>query len=192
MQSAVRVRTLLGKLAVIAARNNCAIVLICHMNKSSGLKKSLYRSLGSIDIAAIARSILMIERDEENPVVRWMFPVKSSLAADGPGIGFWIGKDRTVKWMRPKQDILSGKAAAWQFEESKREACENLLMALLCQGEIASNDIMRELEGLGLSERTLRDVKKKLGIKSVRRQGVWYWKMECDEKTEGEQHGTDV
>ena len=59
-----RMRTILGNLAVIAADYKCAIVLIGHMNKSIG-GKSLYRGLGSIVITAIARSVLMVTRDEE-------------------------------------------------------------------------------------------------------------------------------
>lgn len=66
MQNAVRVRTVLRKLANVAARNNCAVVMIGHMNKGVG-GKNLYRSLGSIDIAAISRSVLMIARDNADP-----------------------------------------------------------------------------------------------------------------------------
>lgn len=53
MFSAGRMRQQLKRLADIAAKYKCAIVVIGHMNKASG-KKNLYRGLGSIDIAAIA------------------------------------------------------------------------------------------------------------------------------------------
>lgn len=53
MNSAGRMRNQLKKLADIAAKFKCAVVLIGHMNKASG-EKNLYRGLGSIDIAAIA------------------------------------------------------------------------------------------------------------------------------------------
>lgn len=52
MQSATKMRSVLRKLANIADRNKCAVILIGHMNKG-GSSKSLYRGLGSIDIAAI-------------------------------------------------------------------------------------------------------------------------------------------
>jgi hypothetical protein len=64
MQNAIRMRTVLGGLSDLAAKYRCAIVLVGHMNKASG-GKDLYRGLGSIDIAAIARSVLMIARDRE-------------------------------------------------------------------------------------------------------------------------------
>lgn len=50
MQSAVRMRETMTKLANIAEEYACAIVLVGHMTKSNS-GKSIYRGLGSIDIA---------------------------------------------------------------------------------------------------------------------------------------------
>lgn len=90
MHSAGKMRLLLGKLAKTAERHKCAVVLVGHMNKSKS-GKSLYGGLGSIDITAIARSVLMIARDGDNPQIRYMYPIKSSLAAEGDVIGFRFG-----------------------------------------------------------------------------------------------------
>lgn len=86
MQSATKMRSMLRKLANTAELYRCAVILIGHMNKGSG-SKTLYRGLGSIDIAAIARSVLMVSRDENRPGIRYMYPIKSSLAPEGPAIG---------------------------------------------------------------------------------------------------------
>lgn len=48
---------------------DCAIVLIGHLNKKEGTK-GLYRSLGSIDVVAAARSVLQVERDSEDANIR--------------------------------------------------------------------------------------------------------------------------
>ena len=87
MTNAVKMRETLSKLSKVAEETNCAIVLVGHMTKSSG-GKQIYRGLGSIDIAATVRSILMVSRDKEEPWKRYMFPVKSSLAPEGEPIGF--------------------------------------------------------------------------------------------------------
>ena len=71
--------------------------MIGHMNKGSG-GKNLYRSLGSIDIAAISRSVLMIARDVVDPNLRYMFPVKTSLAAEGSPISFRMDEERGFIW----------------------------------------------------------------------------------------------
>ena len=66
MQSAVRMRETMTKLANIAEEYACAIVLVGHMTKSNS-GKSIYRGLGSIDIAAAARSVLLVARDKDEP-----------------------------------------------------------------------------------------------------------------------------
>ena len=64
MNRANEIRPLFRHLSTIAERTGCAIVLIGHLNKSSG-SQSDYRSLGSIDIAAAVRSILFVEKVEK-------------------------------------------------------------------------------------------------------------------------------
>ena len=52
------------RLGMWASVYDCAIVLIGHLNKKEGTK-GLYRSLGSIDVVAAARSVLQVERDKD-------------------------------------------------------------------------------------------------------------------------------
>ena len=54
---------------MIAEKYNCAVILIGHMNKAAG-SKSTYRGLGSIDIQAAARSVLICARVREDPEIR--------------------------------------------------------------------------------------------------------------------------
>jgi hypothetical protein len=49
----------MSKLARIAEETGAAVILIGHLNKGSGVK-NIYRGLGSIDIAAAARSVLTV------------------------------------------------------------------------------------------------------------------------------------
>ena len=71
MQRSNSVRSVLGNLVKVAERTGCAVVLIGHMNKSNRAK-GIYRGLGSIDIAAVARSILLVGRDRNIPYHRVM------------------------------------------------------------------------------------------------------------------------
>lgn len=64
LQIAGRARRLMQRLGMWASMYDCAIVLIGHLNKKEGTK-GLYRSLGSIDVVAAARSVLQVERDAE-------------------------------------------------------------------------------------------------------------------------------
>ncbi len=91
---------LLKRLGIIAEKYGCAIVLIGHMNKASG-SKSTYRGLGSIDIQATARSVLLVARIPDKPNIRIMAQDKSSLAAAGDSIGFEISEDRGFECVGP-------------------------------------------------------------------------------------------
>lgn len=57
------------------------------MNKATG-SKSTYRGLGSIDIQATARSVLLVARLRDKPNIRIMAHDKSFLAPTGEAIGF--------------------------------------------------------------------------------------------------------
>ena len=57
LQSATRMRSLMRRLSAVAEEYNCAIMLIGHLNKTAG-GTSLYRGLGSIDIAAMIPFLL--------------------------------------------------------------------------------------------------------------------------------------
>ena len=65
LQIAGRARKLMSRLGMWASTYDCAIVLIGHLNKKEGTK-GLYRSLGSIDVVAAARSVLQVERHSDN------------------------------------------------------------------------------------------------------------------------------
>ena len=65
-----------------ASANDCALVLIGHLNKKEG-GKDLYRGLGSIDVVAAARSVLYVERDEADEDVRIIHQKKTVLSGTG-------------------------------------------------------------------------------------------------------------
>lgn len=176
MLSVTKMRGTMRKLANIAEKYQCAIVLIGHMNKAAA-GKNMYRGLGSIDIAAIARSILMVARDEANPQVRYVFPVKSSLAPEGSAIGFRIGTDSKIEWLG-KCEINTK-----QFEDdcgikmNKSELAKRYLVELLSEGDMLGRDVYAKLEDLDIKSRTVETAKKELGIKTYRKGKAWYWKL---------------
>ena len=175
MQSAARMRTALGKLADVAAKYQCAVVLVGHLNKSYG-GKNLYRGLGSIDIAAIARSVLMISRDSANPSIRYMFPVKSSLAPEGSAIGFTFA-DGQFKWLG-KCDIDSTTIEGSIYaRHEKLEQAKAFLARILKEGALPSTQIYKLVEHLDIGKRTVETAKKEMGIQAFRMKNAWYWRL---------------
>ena len=78
MNRANEVRPVFRKLGMIAEKTSCAIVLIGHLNKSSGTQ-STYRGLGSIDIMAAVRSLIFIGKVRKDPTTRVLIHEKSHL-----------------------------------------------------------------------------------------------------------------
>lgn len=163
LNSASRIRSILGNLVRIAKEYDCAIILIGHLNKSNSTK-NIYRGLGSIDITAIARSVLMVERDEENSQLRYVYPIKSSLAIEGDSVCFQI-IDKKVKWV--------GRRSPYK----EKITCKEFLIDFLSDGAMHSSIIMELVKNKGFSERTINTEKKKLGIISFRKNGKWFWQL---------------
>ena len=89
----MRFRPLMKRISVLAEKYQCAIILIGHMNKNSNGKSS-YRGLGSIDFQAAARSVLIVGRVKDEPEIRVICHVKSSLAPEGDAIAFRLDKEK--------------------------------------------------------------------------------------------------
>ena len=177
MLNASKMRMVLRNLANVAERHRCAIVLIGHMTKASS-GKNLYRGLGSIDIAAIARSVLMIRRDEDEPDIRYMFPVKTSLAYEGPAIRFFFDKDLGFRILGTCEMVHDHESGDAQDEKiGKAQRAERLLRVLLSGGSIPSKNVLEQMKHADISERTVRSVVKKIGVQAFRKGNVWYWKM---------------
>lgn len=135
---AADMRRLLGGLAVIAEKHECAILAVGHMNKASGTK-SLYRGLGSIDIAASARSVMLVERSEDEPDIRVIKHIKSSLAPEGDPLAFRIERDSSISFLEAYEDNNDYAA----FEDGKRERASNTILSLLSSGPRSGADIQR-------------------------------------------------
>ena len=172
-QNASKMRGTLRHLASVAERHSCAVVLVGHMNKASG-GKHLYRGLGSIDIAAIARSVLMITRDQDNPSIRYMFPIKSSLAPEGKAVAFLFDEENGFHWIGPC--VLNQEGINMQPPGRKKERVRDLIRLMLSSGDQASNYMFEQLEQLGFSEKTIKLAKKELGVETYRKAGAWYWR----------------
>lgn len=179
MHRANEIRPVLKHLGIIAEKHNCAIILIGHMNKASG-SKSTYRGLGSIDIQATARSVLLVARLRDKPNIRIMAHDKSSLAPAGDAIGFEMTEDNGMVCIGPYDitidELLSGNEGR---EKKKLDIAENFIKEYFGTNKvIPSNEIMMEAAKRSIKRNTLLSAKKKLGITSDKEKaedGTIYW-----------------
>ena len=176
MQSAIRMRAILRCLSDLADKYRCAVALVGHMNKTTA-GKNLYRGLGSIDIAAIARSVLMIIRDADHPQTRYMIPIKSSLAPEGSAIAFCFDQESGLKWLG-KCSIEYNKLKEEQSKRyPKNELARKYLLEQLSECNMPSRSILAHLAELGISERTVNQAKKDLHIEAYHKGNAWYWRL---------------
>ena len=177
MNKANEIRPIFRRLAEVAERTGCAVVLIGHLNKAAG-GQSAYRGLGSIDFRAAARSVLLIGRVKREPNVRVIIHDKSSLAPEGKPMAFSLGTESGFSWIGEyditADELLSGTGGN---TETKTEQAERLILDLLADGkEMASEDIVKAAAEAGISERTVQNAKRSMGgILGARRVGSqWY------------------
>ena len=179
MHRANEIRPVLKHLGIIAEKYNCAIILIGHMNKASG-SKSTYRGLGSIDIQATARSVLLVARLRDKPNIRIMAHDKSSLAPAGDAIGFEMTEDNGMVCIGPYDitidELLYGNEGRGK---KKLDIAENFIKEYFGTNKVIPyNEIMMEAAKRSIKRNTLLSAKKKLGITSDKEKaenGTIYW-----------------
>ena len=165
MNRANEIRPLFRYLGGVAERTGAAIVLIGHLNKNAGTQAN-YRGLGSVDISAAVRSILLVGKveKEQDRDVRVVIQTKSSLAPKPTPVAFtlegskleWIGEYEITE-----QELMSGKVG--KQKETKHSMGIARVKRLLSERKVMYvSDLDKEGSLQGISERTMRAARLKL------------------------------
>ena len=175
MHRANEIRPLMKRVSLLAEKYRCAIILIGHMNKNSGGKSS-YRGLGSIDFQAAARSVLVVGRVKDEPEIRVVCHVKSSLAPEGKSIAFRLDKDNGFEWIGEydieADDLLNGDNRGQKTREAKA-----FLQEILANGQVMQTEIAEEAESRGIKRKTLFNAKTSLNVQSQKVGKQWAWSL---------------
>ena len=187
ISSASSIRRIMNRLCRWAGFYNCAVLIIGHLNKNEGAN-DLYRGLGSIDVTASARSVLQLEQDPDDPEVRVIRQVKSSLAKRGENVHFRIVPEHGIEWIEKEKTESGAKENSTKpvqernpepigpgRRETKQTLSAVFLREILSEGPLLSSEIESRATEAGLGLKTLALVKTNLGIKSLRKAGKWYW-----------------
>ena len=175
MHRANEIRPLMKRVALLAEKYHCAIILIGHMNKNSNGKSS-YRGLGSIDFQAAARSVLIVGRIKDEPEIRVVCHVKSSLAPEGKSIAFRLDKDTGFEWIG-EYDISADDLLSGENRGQKIRSAKEFLKEVLASGSVAQTKVAEEAESRGIKKKTLWNAKKELEIDSVKIGNQWFWML---------------
>ena len=172
------IRTVLKKVAAVAERTGCAIIMVGHLNKAQG-SSSAYRGLGSIDFRAAARSVLLVGRLRKEPNVRVIVHDKSSLAPEGKSIAFNLGNEDGFYWLDGYSEISAEELLCGFSAETKTAVAEELIRSMLADGkEVTAEEIFRTAANKNISQRTVNEAKKNIdGIKTRKVGKGWAWSI---------------
>ena len=182
-------RSVLAPLAEISAKFRCSTVIVRHLKK--GDSKSIYRGLGSIDILAAVRSVLLVGVDPQDKDKRVLVHNKSNLAQLGESLGYTI-EGNQFSWTGPSKlgasEILGSDVFNTDEKSVLEEACE-FLLDLLKFGPLSAADIFKQARQNGFSEKTLRRAKGFLKVKSQKSGNQWNWVLISPKSDKQEQGG---
>ena len=102
---------------------------------------------------------------------------KSSLAPEAKAVAFRLSEKNGFEWVGEydvtADDLLSGTAKG-----TKKQAAMDFLEKLLADGQMPQTEIMELAEKKGIAEKTLRNAKEALNVKSKRLNNQWYWSLD--------------
>ncbi len=179
LQIAGKARKLMRRIGMWASTYNCAVVLIGHFSKKESAK-DLYCGLGSIDVVAAARSVLQVEKSQEDEDVRIVKQVKNSLDSKGADLTFEIRPSTGFQWLGVASEpssvsITGGEPVFESLPKNKHELAAMLIKKALENGAVESMEIRRIMAEYRIGDKTMNEVKTKLGIKPYRKMRTWYW-----------------
>lgn len=188
LQIAGRARKLMRRIGMWASTYQCAVVLIGHFSKRESAK-DLYRGLGSIDVVAAARSVLQVERSEEDDEIRIVRQVKNSLDSKGADLSFEIRPTTGFHWLDVSDASAAPLTSSPTFDtlpKNKHELAAILIKRALQNGAVESMEIRRLMSEYHIGDKTMNEVKTELGIKPYKKMRTWYWVLPGTDETKGE------
>ena len=194
INSANQSRAISSRLAEIARKWNCAILLIRHIGKAKGFGDARAAGLGSIDWRAAVRSELLVGKNPDNEKERAIVQTKNNLAEFGDAVGFTIENNSDgakFLWMGRSNLTALQILANVKDEDTRAEQSDAIkfLSEVLRDGEKYSKDVQTEARQNGISERTLARAKTSLNVQS-RKEGFnptrWFWQLpeDCHKESE--------
>ena len=189
MHRANEVRPVFHHLSEMAERTGCAVVLVGHMNKMKELS-SIYRGLGSIDIAGAARSIILVAKQQVDDPEIYFSHVKSNVGPKGETLVFTI-EDNHMAYQGTTEvsadQALEGKKGDLAIQATKVQQVITILEDYFREmKEISVKEATDYFLKQGISQRTVATAKKEMKLIALKRGNAWYWSKGRTEKSEDE------
>ncbi|MCV7399772.1 AAA family ATPase [Mycobacterium fragae] len=163
------IRRVLSRLAALADRTGCTVLLLRHLNKASG-RDPLYRGGGSIGIVGAARAGLLVAPDPDDLERRVLASVKSNLGPPPESLMYrLVGAGEyaaaRVQWEGQTPHTARTLLSEPRGDDEAKTVTERWLQNYLTtNGPIPSKTAKAEADKAGISERTLQRAVKSLRV----------------------------
>jgi archaellum biogenesis ATPase FlaH len=161
------VRAKLNPLVQFCEETRIACLAVMHLNKKTD-QAGIYRIGGSIAFAGVARSILAVTQDPEDPDRRFLRPLKMNYTRKPDPLAFRIGEDLALAFEDGPADIGADESLT---PPTGREAVEGSFVEGWLKERLAGEsadlrDILSAAKEVGISRSALFRAKAKLGVKT--------------------------
>lgn len=166
------IRRVLSRLASLADRTGCTVLLLRHLNKASG-RDPLYRGGGSIGIVGAARAGLLVAPDPDDPDRRVLASIKSNLGAQPDSLTYRLVSSgdygvARVQWEGVTAHSARALLAPADDSDDRREVDGWLRDYLEAEGRANARDVIRDSKLAGFSEDQVKKARRRIGAESVR------------------------
>jgi putative DNA primase/helicase len=188
-------RRSLQPLVDLGAAERCALLGISHFSKGTAGRDVVERVTGSLAFGALARLVFAAARmPEDQGGGRFIARAKSNLGPDGGGYGYEIQQlplpnhpdisASTVVWgdviEGNARDILAQAETAEDMDtKTQTSEAQDWLRDLLSSGPVLADLAGRKAKAAGISEKSLRTARERLGVKPFKKdfKGGWLWAL---------------
>ncbi len=161
-------RKVLTPLARLAMRLGCAMVVLRHLNKSSG-SKAIYRGAGSVAITGAARQGLLVAPDPDDENLRVWACSKTNISHMPGSLKFQLSVNGSgackVDWVGVSHlsanELLEAETEVADKEDNT--SAVEAIQQLLANGPMQSKLLLKKCKELGLSDRSIKKGRKTLG-----------------------------
>lgn len=179
-------RPVFDRLATLAERHECAVVVVRHNNKQSG-GKAIYRGAGSVDMTGAVRSEMLAAINPENPEQRALAHIKTNIGPQGRTQGYVIEPDGqgSVRFSWTGELAITAEELNVSPEapenRTKQDEAREWLIELLREGSREQREIEKLAGTAGLKWRTVQRAKAdstEIRSRKTSMAGHWIWYLD--------------
>lgn len=181
LHKANETREVMARMSRLCEKYHMAGLAVRHLTKG-GRDKSIYRGIGSIDLTAAARSVLMVGRNPDDPNdSRVICHLKSNLAPLGQPIGYALTRKskRPFSWQGvvefTPEEVFKAEPTSDKGEYEL--ALEFLRTELKDKKKVSAIRLKRDAEAKGINTKVLVQARKELGVTLTRIPGDFLWQL---------------